>query len=220
MADRQFANPLTPARRRVLLTAVELTARLGRPPNGHEVAIEIGGYRRVHLQVAQLRRAGYVTDTGRPLKQRQPHYVRLTPRARLELGLPLLVYVAWALPRLDDTDEAHEAARAAGAELARWIIQAIPTAAPASPLLVPHRAAQVPALLAAAGQLAAAADAVIVHRDPFLIGRADVMRANETAAPVVLTDAATCEEISAGADPWDLRWRIGKTAIAFRAPCA
>lgn len=214
-------DPITPRRREILFAVDRLTKRLDRRPTLGEVGREIGGKSGAwaNLGVKALVAAGYLsrpTPIGAGAWRAGATLLRLTPFARMRLKLPLLVYVAWPIPRPEDPDDAHEHSRQVGLELARWVVESMPRAAPASPLLTPHRGAHQPALLAAAAELASHSDAVVIWRDLLLCGRTDVARANELLAPIALIDRETIAEISAGANPWDPRWRVGATALAFR----
>lgn len=188
-----------PAQRRALEAAAALAVELGRAPSAGEVGTRIGMVSsRISAVIAAARRAGLVTPhhPGRRTFERTP--VRLTARARLELGLPIVVYLAWPLPAADAPTEAHHVAWQAGHDLARRVLIQVPGAASVSPYLARHSAADRARLDAAAPALAAMSDAAIVYRDGLLLGRRDVAAAVTNGAHVVVMDDAALD----GGDPW------------------
>lgn len=193
--------------RSVVLAIAALTIELRRPPTQLEVRDRIGANR---SNAYRWVRAGKERGLIDVLDKR--YRLRLTPRARHELGLPLLVYIAWPLPRPDELEAAHRSACAVGEALAAWLLVAVPGATPVSPYLVAHDGAQRDRLDAAAPALAALCDAAIVSQDPLLIGRADLTAADLAGLPIAIVRGhAERGEISAGSDIWSARFRIGKT---------
>lgn len=157
--------------------------------------------------IAALRRLELVTPIGSfGAYERIP--LRVTARGRIAMGLPLVVYLAWPLPPPGAADVAQELARAAGLELARWVLDVIPGATPISPYMAPVLARDRSVVDAAAVQLASSSDAVIVWRDPLLLGRPDVAAAMLARAETTLIDQSAQGEIAAGASAWSKPWIV------------
>jgi hypothetical protein len=188
------------ASQRPLCVAVaELTLEFRRPPTSGELARLL---RRddanTRRSIMCARRDGLITPPppGRAPFARSP--IRLTAGARIELGLPVVVYLAWPLPLPNSPQATHDVGRRAGADLAFRVLSDVPGAVPVSPYLAPHGTRDRPRLDAGAAALAAQCDAAIVYRDPILTGRPDVAAALAAGAHVVVIDDA---DLRSG-DPW------------------
>lgn len=163
---------MTPGQREWLLAADALEVSLRRPPSVVEVGRALGcGPRAAQSRHRRAVAAGHVVDAPRTMTG--PRFVRASPAARIELGLPLLVYLAWpeAMPSGEVADLLVMLARI-GAHCV-------------SPLLVPGMF-EVPAARAAAQSAAVAAHGVVVWRDRVLLCRADVDAARHAGVPVAV----------------------------------
>lgn len=119
--------------------------------------------------------------------------LRLTLRGRLVLELPVVAYIAWAVPSEGAHPELWEMAMLAGIEWANMLAARVPGLVPVSPYFT---AAAAPS--SAGPTLAQRCDAVIVIRDTLLMGRPDVVAAQRAGLPIaVVRDVAECP-----VDPW------------------
>lgn len=178
------ANPLVPIsvyRERWLRELEALAVKLCRPPNSSELARAVGlAQHTVREMAMRCAKSGLVTLSERSATT--PRGLRLTPAARIALGLPLAVYLAFPVGEGPLSDNAREAAalhgQSAAAELlGRYGLFCV------SPMLLPE-AIGWPGAMDAATATAAALHAVIVWRDPLLVGRRDVDAARRAGVPV------------------------------------
>lgn len=197
---------MTPARRRLLETIVDLTASLHRPPLSPEVARHLGRPTVSEL-VNGCRRAGLLTPRSPLAGVWSSEPLRLTPAARLELGLPILTYVAWSLP--DGAPGAFESSMWVADDAFRVASTLLPGCVPVAALrgLSPRDAPPevLARFMAGAAQLAAACDACVVWRSRLLTGRVDVRAALAAGAFTVLLYSA---ETAAGG--WQAAERIDR----------
>lgn len=188
--------------RRLCEAIAALTTELRRPPTSGEVA------RRERRLESNTRRAialaradGLITEPPADRRQYARSPLRLTPAARLEIGLPIVTYLAWPLPHPDASGAAFDRAVERGREVADRVLRIFPGAVPVSPYLVPWPAgdrAVERRLAAGAALLAATCDACVVYRDEILLGRADV-------AAAVAGNAHVCVVLDLALetpDPW------------------
>lgn len=154
----------------LLLAVVKATADLGRAPYSSEVMPLLAGSdrRSTRQRLCRLRDLGMVVFASVP-RALHPAPVRLTPAAKIALGLPIVVYGAWPIPS-DDNGVAMAESSRIGAMLADAMTAAV-EAVVISPFLnpTPWKAGVV-----AGAQIARACDAVVVLRDRTLLGRGDV----------------------------------------------
>lgn len=186
-------RPLWPGRRRWLMTVHQLTEELHRPPTTTEIARARQTTRESDRDAAVRAEAdGHVVAQRR--HQFLPASVRLTPAALVQLGVPMVVYLAWPVP-IGRGD--HPGVREQGLELARWATQL--GMYPVSPYLL-HGAIDRTDSLGAAGRLAARCDGVVVCRDRLLVSRSDVDAARKACVPVGVVE--TLEEVSEVESIW------------------
>lgn len=156
---------MTIRQRALLLAVVRATAELGRAPYSSEVMLLVNSDRRsTRRRLCSLRDIGLVTFAAVP-RALHPMSVRLTPAAKIALGLPVVVYAAWPIP-LEDGERCTESV---GSMMADQMTELGLVAI--SPFIGP---AEWMAGIAAGAQIAVACDAVLVLRDRTLIGRCDV----------------------------------------------
>lgn len=192
-------NPLVPIseyRARWLRQLEALTIQLRRPPHSLEMARAMGLDRHSVQQMAvRCALSGLVILDERSATT--PRGLRLTPAARIALGLPLAVYLAFPVGEGPLSDSAREAAalhgQAAAAELAgRYGLFC------ASPLLMPEMIGR-PGAMDAATATATGLHAAIAWRDPLLVGRRDLDAARRAGVPVSVVQAgpmpATADEL-------------------------
>lgn len=153
---------------------------LRRPPLMPEVQRALGitnpGVTTGRLLVRQLVERGYLVRG--PGKCTTPRSIRVTPMARIALGMPMTVYLAFPLgdsDALDGRAAAHELLQRYGLFCS-------------SPLLTPGSAGR-PGAMDAATASATALHAVVVWRDPLLVGRHDVDTARRAGVPVTVAGA-------------------------------
>lgn len=201
-------DPLnSPRRRRVVDAIARLTVDLRRAPTAADVARWCGMDKKgVMRAVAELRRLGMIEWTRMAIHYK-PQPLRLTARCRVQLGLPIIAYIAWPLPSPSSEPDAHAGALEVGRAFANWVTCAIAGCVPVSPYLAEHDASTRPRFDAAAVSIAALADVAIVYRDPLVAGRADVVAAVNAKLPITVIDRAGQDAITAGADPWSPPWR-------------
>lgn len=184
------------ARRELWLRTVDrLTTELRRPPCVDEVSRVVGISRSTgQWHTNHAARAGQVLLGSR--NATSPRALRLTPATRIELGLPLVVYLAWPLPP-EPVEVMPAEAWGAGCSAAEDIATDLGLCV-VSPFLVC-------ASIGASGSMSYAArvscttDAVIIWRDALLMGRADVDAAWRAGLPVSVVSG---DLPSAAADLW------------------
>lgn len=181
---------MTGRRRRWLEAVARLAAVLQRPPTISELAAELGMWRTASGRMAQrAARDGLVTLPPRDAFGARA--VQLAPRGRIELGLPLVVYLAWPLA------EGRRDTAADGRDAAARLVTMLGISS-VSPYLAGRWA---PDVAAVAAELAGRSDAVVVWRDPLLTGRADVAAARRAGRTVaVISDVDNLP--SNGTDIW------------------
>jgi len=160
---------------------------LRRPPLIPEVKRALGikghGSKSGYTLVLRLVELGYLVKG--PGKCTTPRPIRVTPAARMALGMPMTVYLAFPLGdgmRAEHDDAARHGQAAAFELLQRYGLFC------SSPLLTPGAAGR-PGSMDAATATATALHAVVVWRDPLLVGRQDVDTARR--AGVLVTVAGT-----------------------------
>jgi hypothetical protein len=169
---------MTPQRRQWLRAIARLAAELRRPPTISELAAACRMHRTASGRMGR-RAAGDGLVAIQPRGAFGAGAVQLAPRGRLELDLPLVVYLAW--PLAAGRKEAAADGRYAAARLTTAL-----ALSPVSPYLAGRWGPDVDAV---AAELAARSDAVVVWRDPLLTGRSDVAAARRAGLTVaVITD--------------------------------
>jgi hypothetical protein len=153
---------MTPRQRTLLQAVADATAQLGRPPYISELVERTATRHQGTRDTAhRLVRLGMLTVVSAPVAQ-HPLVVRLTPAAKVELGLPVVVLGAWpASSSCSDGDRFAAGIAAIGLVMV-------------SPFLTATAAYDWPAFVAAGAQIAPSCDGVVVFRDRTLVGRADV----------------------------------------------
>ena len=201
---------MTPARRRLLESVADLTSTLRRPPGSPEVARHLGRPSVSEL-VTSCRRAGLLAPRSPLAGVWSSEPLRLTPAARLELGLPILTYVACPLP--DGAPGSVESSFWVADEAFRVASMFLPGCVPVAALrglsprdVTPEVLAR---FLAGAAQLAAACDACVVWRSRLLTGRVDVQAALAAGAVTVLLHSA--DQAAGG---WQAAERVERTHVS------
>jgi hypothetical protein len=178
-------NPLVPIgeyRDRWLRALEALAVELRRPPHSIELARALGlAPHSVREMANRCARAGLVMLGERSTTT--PRGLRLTPAARIALGLPLAVYLAFPVSAAAAlADEARVASGQHGQAAAAELLERYGLFC-TSPLLVPEAIGRRGSMDAATAT-AAALHAAIVWRDPLLVGRQDVDAARRAGVPV------------------------------------
>lgn len=189
-------KPISEKRAAWLRVAHGLRTTLGRPPSAIEVARAHGRSPRTARDMVNCAiEDGHLVNTPRT-SVFVPAGIRVAPLALLDLGLPAVVYLAWALgsdvvPGFHDRQAGlndRQAGLIPAGELGRIGLAVV------SPYLVAERAVAEPVAML----LAQRADAVVVWRDPLLLGRADVVAARRLGIPVSVTQRdMTCGKLTA-----------------------
>lgn len=198
-------KPITPRRADWLRTVHRLGTDLRRPPR----ATDIARATRVTAHVAsnsirRARRDGQIVLGGR-VSGFDAFPVRLTPAALVEIGVPMVTYLAWPIGR-DDGRPAEcralevEQDAMRGRAAVRWL--ATLGVYSVSPYLAGAWKCERSGLDAVAQDIARRADAVVVMTDPLLLGRADVAAARAAGIPIGLVQAADERLVRAGVDLW------------------
>lgn len=179
-------TPISARRAAWLRHVHELGRRLRRAPYPNEIASSLGTTRRVGTgRVSKALADGHIVVSPRP-SAFCARSVRVAPLAMLELGLPAVVYLAWPLPGPSAPHDHHVAALEAGRAAAGWLADSLRVVT-VSPYLI-GSARLVAGTLGVAASIAERSDAVVVWRDPLLVGRQDVAAATAAGVPVsVLT---------------------------------
>lgn len=182
-------NPLVPIgeyRARWLRALEALTVELRRPPHSIELARVMGLEPHSIQQMAKrCALSGLVTLGTRSATT--PRGLRLTPAARIALGLPLAVYLAFPVGEGPLSDDARSAAALRGQAAAAELMERYGLFC-ASPLLLPEAIGR-PGAMDAATATATALHAAIAWRDPMLVGRRDVDAARRAGVPVSVVQA-------------------------------
>ncbi len=182
-------NPLVPIgeyRTRWLRALEALTVELRRPPHSIELAQVLGLARHSVQQMAKrCARSGLVALDASSATT--PRGIRLTPAARIALGMPLAVYLAFPVGDGPLSDNAREVAALHGQAAAAELLDRYGLFC-ASPLLLPEALGR-PGAMDAATATATALHAAIAWRDPMLVGRRDLDAARRAGVPVSVVQA-------------------------------
>lgn len=169
-----------------LRSAHDLAGRLGRPIVPMDLA-DLHGVRYESMR----NRVGRAVRDGYMMRGRKPNAfasapIRLTPKALLELDLPMLVYLAWPVDRSIDNY---------GIAAASWIQinLGIVTVSPCF---------RDPTAMSIAVVTAQRSDAVIVWRDRLLVGRADVVAGANAGAPVAVIPGVGANAPRSASELW------------------
>jgi len=174
---------ITAYRERWLRALEALAVDLRRPPCAAELARALKIDRQSVRQLAVRAARDGLVVLG-PSSASTPRGLRLTPAARIALGLPLAVYLAFPVVAIIEGAEGREASWQHGAAAANVLTDRLGLFC-TSPLLV-REAIGRPGAMAAATAAAIALHAVLVWRDPLLVGRCDVDAARRAGVPVGL----------------------------------
>lgn len=180
-------KPLSTRRTKWLRAIYELGAQLGRPPYPGELARRHGTTSTAQRNIiVRAIRDGHIT-VGNPGNRFAPRPIRVSPAARLELGLPCLVYLAFPLTE----DSGESAAAWVSCNVGLPVVSALAIAITGWKLAEP-----------ACVLLAERCDGVIVWRDPMLVGRSDVVAAARLGIPVSVVDAYAARSVSSARQLW------------------
>lgn len=175
---------VSPYRERWLRALEALAVELRRPPSSAELARALNIDRQSVRQLAVRAARDGLVVLG-PAVGTTPRGLRLSPAARIALGLPVVVYLAFpvsaAAPLSEESrDAAGRQGRAAAAELLeRYGLFC------SSPLLVIEAIGR-PGVMEAAAAAAVGHHAAIAWRDPMLVGRRDLDSARRAGVPVAV----------------------------------
>ncbi len=184
-------KPITQRRGAWLRIVHRLHCDLRRPPSSFEVGPATGTTRKNSSRVAiTAERDGHLIRGPRASVMGAAP-LRVTPAALVQLGVPMVVYLAWPMTSSPDVG-------ARGRAAARWLASLGVYAV--SPFLTGDL--ECTASMHAAALLAQRADAVVVMSDPLLIGRPDVSAALLARAPVGVVTHGDEEQISTAPDLW------------------
>lgn len=190
---------MTPKRSEWLHLVYGLQAKLGRLPTAPDIAKVRGTARRVEFDTAlRALEDGQVVRV--PSREQRhavlPFGVRLTPSAMVELGIPVLTYLAWPM-------DPGFGAESRGA-WARWSSQLVSLGlVPVSSFSVLRTEPVEPAQwMACACTLASRCDAVVAVGDPILIGRPDVSSAKSDGVMVSVIGPTALFMAARAVDLW------------------
>lgn len=176
-------KPLTEAQISWLRTIYELGISLHRQPTTTDLARACGWQSQTARRHIRVAAAAGIIDVA-PRSTNNPMAVRIAPHALVQLGVPVVAYLAWPVG-------SAERGQLIGQWVARFGISVI------SPYLVSGRTSDT-----AAVSMALRADAVLVWTDPLLVGRRDVVSAASRGIPVTVIRPADEAAITCAADLW------------------
>lgn len=165
-------------RERYLRMVEELAVALRRPPYAAEVGRALDVDRNSARQMAHRLAQDGLLVVG-PRTTCSPRPLRVSPAARVALGLPLVVYLAWSVPRSPDV--MPEEAWSSGCDIAESL------ACIGVPVVSPYLVCGAIGLQqseSVAMCLASTSHAIVVWMDRMLLGRADVDAARRAGVPV------------------------------------